>query len=303
LRARFAQHFQRHPLRREIVATSVTNSTVNRAGTTFVFRMSEEVGASTADIVRAHRVATEVFAIGRLTADIEACEHGIRGATQVAMALEARKLVERACRWLLRNRRSPLDIGATVSRFRPGIDAMAEGLPELVVGIDRHDLQQATEALIEADVPAQLAEAVAGLNILFSGLDIVEVAQALPRPVVEEVAAVYFQLGDWLAIDWLRDRIIALPRGDRWQALARAALRDDLYREHAALTADVLRMGAPGSDAQTLVEGWTEHNRTAVDRFSALLADIKAASSFDLTTLTVALREIRSLAQEHRLAG
>jgi glutamate dehydrogenase len=221
----------------------------------------------------------------------------------VSMILEARKLVERAARWLLRNRRSPLDIEATVAHFHPGIAALAQRLPELVVGTDRHDLNSAAEALVAADVPAELAVTVAGLNVVFSGLDIVEVAQALRRPVVEEVAPVYFQLGDGLALDWLRDRIVALPRTDRWQALARAALRDDLYREHAALTADVLRMAAPGADPHSMVEAWTERNLGAVERFANLLTDIKAGTNFNLTTLTVALREIRSLIQEHVVAG
>jgi glutamate dehydrogenase len=300
---RFADHLARHPLRREIIATSVANSTVNRAGTSFLFRMAEETGADTADIVRAHRVASDVFGIGQLTAEIEGCEKQTSESTQVAMILEARKLVERGTRWFLRNRRSPLDIEAAVSYFLPGIDTLAQHLTDLVMGADRDQLRQAAAGLVAAEVPADLAARVAGLNYLVSGLDIVEVAQALKAPAVEAVAEVYFHLGDWLALDWLRDRIVALPRNDRWQALARAALRDDLFREHAALAADVLRKGAPGRDRQSAVEAWTDTNRALVERFSAVLSDIKAGADFDLTTGTVALREIRSLIQDRRLAG
>ncbi len=303
LQDRFSDRFQRHPLRREIIATSVTNNLVNRAGTSFVFRMSEETGAFTADIVRAHRAASEVFGIDELTAEIEASRQRLHGGTQVLMVLEARKLVERASRWLLRNRRRPLDIGATVSFFRPGIDTLAERLSELCVGTDRSEICDGADALVAANVPADLAARVARLNLLFSGLDLVEVAQALHRPVTEEVAPAYFRLADWLDLDWLRDRINALPRADRWQALARAALRDDLYREHAAVTAHVLDSGPPGTDSRSLVEGWAEHNRAAVERFSALLTDIKAASAVNLTTLTVALREMRSLIQERPVAA
>jgi glutamate dehydrogenase len=156
---------------------------------------------------------------------------------------------------------------------------------------------------VAAEVPAGLAAKLAGLDYLVSALDIVEVTRALKQPAIEGVAKVYFYLGDWLALDWLRDRIVALPRNDRWQALARAALRDDLYREHAALTADVLRMGDPDRDCQTAVEAWVDGNRAAVGRCSAILAEIKGGSNLDLAILSVALREIRSLIQDRRLAG
>jgi glutamate dehydrogenase len=97
----------------------------------------------------------------------------------------------------------------------------------------------------------------------------------------------YFGLGDALLLDRLQDQILRLPRRDRWQAMARAALRDDLFSLHAELTAAVLRAG--GRDA------WIEANRTAVDRALEILGEIRTGGTFDLTTLPVALREVRNL--------
>ena len=87
----------------------------------------------------------------------------------------------------------------------------------------------------------------AALPALFSALDVIDVAQATGRE-LEQVAAVYFALDQHLQLDWLRERILRLPRDDRWQALARAALRDDLYAVRAALTAEVLQVGGPAQD-------------------------------------------------------
>ncbi len=228
LRERFADHLTRHPLRREIVSTSLANSTVNRAGTSFLYRIGQETGATTADIVRAHLAAWESFGLSRLYADIEASQSCISAATEVALRLEGRKLAERATRWLLRNRRSPLDIQRTIDFFGHGIAALAANLPEFVQGSDRDSLLQSAADLVAAGVPEPLAATAAGLDDLFSGLDIVEVASSLQRP-TEEVAAIHFLLGDVLRLDWLRYRITELPRPDRWHALARQALRDDLY--------------------------------------------------------------------------
>ncbi|HLY83564.1 MAG TPA: hypothetical protein VKQ71_11295, partial [Acidimicrobiales bacterium] len=301
LRERFAGQLQRHSLRREIVANRLSNSVVNSAGTSFLFRMTEETGATTADIVRAHAVARQIFAMSRLGQQVEGCEQQLTVATHVAVLLEARKLIERSTRWLLRNRRPPLDCEATVRFFSAGVETLSKRLPDLVTGADRKAIEAATAALVGAGVPAELASTVAGFDDLFSALDLIEVAGALKRP-VSHVAAVYFALGDQLELDWLRDRVIELPRGDRWQGLARDALRDDLYQERAALAADVMRI-SPGTDPDALIDVWATRNRGAVDRALAMLADIKAGATFDPTTLCVALREIRGLVQERQLGG
>src|SRR5579859_5391809 len=293
LRERFAGQLQRHSLRREIVANRLSNSVVNSAGTSFLFRMTEETGATTADIVRAHAVARQIFAMSRLGQQVEGCEQQLTVATHVAVLLEARKLIERSTRWLLRNRRPPLDCEATVRFFSAGVETLSKRLPDLVTGADRKAIEAATDALVGAGVPRELASTVAGFDDLFSALDLIEVAAALKRP-VSDVAAVYFALGDQLELDWLRDRVIELPRGDRWQGLARDALRDDLYQERAALAADVMRI-SPGTDPDALIDVWATRNRGAVERALAMLTDIKAGATFDPTTLCVALREIRGL--------
>jgi glutamate dehydrogenase len=123
-------------------------------------------------------------------------------------------------------------------------------------------------------------------------LDIVEVAEATGRP-IDDVTETYFTLGDRLELNWLRDRVIELPRANRWQALARQALRDDLLSLHHSLTAEVL--DAAGSGDEAAIDGWIERNDAAVHRTLGVIADIKASRTYDTTTLPVALREVRHL--------
>jgi glutamate dehydrogenase len=108
------------------------------------------------------------------------------------------------------------------------------------------------------------------------------------------VAAVHFQLGEKLELHWLRDRIAALPRDDRWRALARAALRDDVYGLHRALTAAVLRDAPPAGSASERVDAWIAAN-PAAERCLQTLAEIRVGRVFDTTTLPVAVREVRNL--------
>jgi glutamate dehydrogenase len=130
---------------------------------------------------------------------------------------------------------------------------------------------------------------------MFSALDTVDVAAATGQP-AETVASVYFTLGDELTLHWLRRHIEALPRNDRWRTLARAALRDDLYNLQADLTGEILRAVPGDVPADERIEEWISANRKPVERVAQVLRDINSSGTFDLSTLSVALRELRNLA-------
>jgi glutamate dehydrogenase len=293
---RFPSQMERHHLRREIIATHVTNSLVDRAGTTFAFRIGEDTGAPPSDIARAYAIAREVFEMPRFWEDVEALDNVVSAETQLGMLLEARRLVERATRWLLRNRRRPVDIAAEVERFAAGARALSEALPRILVDAERASRDEHVSELISAGVPEPLAARVASLAALFAALDVVEVASATARP-VDDVAALHFLLGGRLHLHWLRDQIATLPRSNRWEAMARAALRDDLFSLHAELTADVTREGPAEGEPGPRLDAWMAANTQPVARCLEILGDIRTAGTYDLTTLPVALREVRNLIQ------
>ena len=292
LRERFRDDMLTHRLRREIVATAITNGVINRAGLTFTFRLAEETGAPAAEIVRAHRAAREIFAMRELWGAIERLDNVIPADAQIAMHLDARKLTDRAVRWLLR-RRSPLDVGAVVDAFGPGVREVMGALPTVLVGAELAAFRETSERFVKAGAPVELADRVAALGPVLGGLDIAEVAQSTSTPVLD-VATVYFALAEQLHLTWLRDRILALPRDDRWLALARAALRDDVYAAHASLTADVLTIGqgAPPAAALTM---WSAARGTRIDRGLRAFEEIRTSGVADLATLSVALRDVRAL--------
>ncbi len=296
LSERFPDRMHEHRLRRELIATYETNSLVNRAGITFAFRLAEETGAAAADITRAYAVAREVFDLRALWTAIEDLDEAIPAAIQLSMLLEGRKLVERATRWLVRSRPRPLDIAAEIDYFSPGAALLGQTLAGLLVGGDRTALERTAAEYVRGGVPKELATRVAGLGTMFSALDIVEVAAATGAP-IEEVAAVYHALGARLQLQWLRDEITSLPRDNRWQTLARAALRDELYSVHSALTREALQAGQPELDPEARVAEWHEGRRPGVDRALQVLADIRMGGLSSLETLSVALREVRNLIQ------
>jgi glutamate dehydrogenase len=293
LRFAYADEMGRHPLRREIITTAIVNAMVDRSGITFLFRMNEETGASVPDMSRAWLVAHEVFDMAGFFAQVEALDGQVDVATQLALLLEGRKLTERAVRWLLHSRRTPFDIQATIDFLADGVAAVTASLPKLLAGRDLAGFRERQEAYVARDVPADLAERVAAMVPAYSAVDVVDIAASTGREVAE-TAEVYFDLADRLQITRLRDQIVALPRDDRWNTMARGALRDDLYTAHAALAKDVLMVTGAGSPEQRLAE-WVDRNEPAVRRATQTLTEIWETDRFTVATLSVAVRAIRTL--------
>ncbi len=293
MRARFADRMEAHPLRREIITTSAVNEMIDTSGTTFLFRLIEETGASVPDLTRAWLVAREVFDMSVFWHQVEELAGRVGIAAQITLLLEGRKLTERAVRWLLHNRRPPFDIQATVGFFADGVRTVRSGLPKLLTGRDLAGFEERRDSYLDMDVPLDLAERVAGMVPTYSAFDIVQAAASAGRG-IEETAEVYFDLADRLQITRLRDRITALPREDRWSTMARAALRDDLYAAHASLTEDVLGVSGPGSPEERLA-AWVSRNESARAMAAQTLGEIWESERFTFTTLSVALRAVRTL--------
>ncbi|TWF82399.1 glutamate dehydrogenase [Pseudonocardia hierapolitana] len=294
LRDRCPRQIQEHPLRREIIATRVANGVVDRAGMTFVSRLTDETGLSAPDVARAHTAAWDVFGMGALWERLEALDGVVPTRTQISLFLELRRLAERATRWLLRNREQPLDIAQTIEFFEPGVRELTSLIPALISENRRSALDRTVRGHVDAGVPEELARAVRTSPDLISALDITAVARSTGRP-VGEVAVVHFALEEHLRLDWLRARILDLPRDERWPALARAALREDLHVVHSAITAEVVRTSWSGCTGQELVRDWIARTDVAANRCLRLLDEIGAAGRSDLATVSVALREIRTL--------
>jgi glutamate dehydrogenase len=283
-----------HRLKREIIATVVANQLVDRAGTTFAFRLLEETGAFPAVLARAYAAAREVLDMRSYWDAVEALDNQVSAETQIGMLIEARRLLERSTRWLVRANPYQVSIAQSIRRFKPGGALLAAALPDALEGEDRETFDGRAAELEHAGVQPELARRTAGMQSMLALFDIVEVAAATERD-PEDVLKVYFRMGSRLELNWLRERIIALPRANRWQALARAALRDDLFNLYRELTRRVLATGTGDADPQAAIEAWTEGNKESLDRALGMVADIRASRIYDNTTLPVALREIRGL--------
>ncbi|WP_329195664.1 MULTISPECIES: NAD-glutamate dehydrogenase [unclassified Streptomyces] len=298
LREKFGEQIDAHALRREIITTLLVNDTVNTGGSTFLHRLREETGAATEEIVRAQLAAREIFGMAEVWDAVEALDNKVAASVQTRVRLHSRRLVERGTRWLLNNRPQPLEITGTIELFRDRVTQVWAELPKLVRGADLDWYQSIMDELTGEGVPQELAAKVAGFSSAFPTLDIVAIAD---RTGVDplDVAEVYYDLADRLDITQLMDRIIELPRADRWQSMARASIREDLFAAHSALTADVLAAGDGEATPEERFKAWEERNAAIIGRARTTLDEIRGSDDFDLANLSVAMRTMRSLLRSH----
>jgi glutamate dehydrogenase len=293
LRERYADLMSRHRLRREIVTTAVANEVVNRGGISFVFRAAEETGADPTDVIRAYTVVRDVYDLPALWRALEALDNKVSTTAKTEVDLEVRRLVDRAVRWLVTSRRAPIDVTAETGRLRPGVAALLPELDTLFQGRERQAVQTHMDEISSRGVPRDIAEWATRLMYGFGLLDIVEVAGDTGRD-LREVAAVYYVVSDRFRVDDILSKISLLPRADRWQTLARMALRYDLYAALAALTREVLVSTDAASDPAERVAQWEQSNEPIIGRTRDAIGEFDESGA-DLAALSVVLRQIRTL--------
>ena len=283
-----------HPLAREIVTTETVNDLVNRAGISYSFRLEEEMAATPEDAIRAYTITSEVFDLPAVWAAIAALDNRAPALTQDTLILRARRLLDRGTRWLLTRRPQPLDVIGEITRYAGPVADLTPLLSRLVCGADQGSVARETEYLVAHGAPADLAGNVAYSLHTFSLLDAVDVAADTGRDLLE-CAELLYALSDHLDFDRLLSAVSALDRGDRWHALARQALRDDLYRSLRLLTADVLSTTSGDQDAFSKIAQWESENASRLARARRTLGEIASVPGGDLAPLSVAAREIRSM--------
>ncbi len=299
LRRRFPAAITAHPLRREIVTTTLVNELVDGAGMTYAFRLADELAAGPGDAVRAYAVVTAVFDLPAQWAELRDPAYPTAVSDQVV--LDSRRLLDRASRWFLTNRPQPLAVGAETARFAGAVRELREQLPALLRGRELAVVQMRAAELRSAGMSEDVAGRAAALMYGFGLLDVVELTELSERDreprEPAEVAALYYGLSEHLGIDLALTSVSALERGDRWHALARLALRDDLYGSLRSVTLDALREAAPGTSVDDAIAQWERANVSRLVRARAALQEVGTAGILDLATLSVVSRQLRGLAR------
>ena len=176
---------------------------------------------------------------------------------------------------------------------------MMTSLGETLKGSELERWQGVYEERIAAGVPEQLAAVTAGATNLYSSLGIIEASGQAERD-LQQVAETYFEMGEYLSLNWFMQQINALPSSSHWDALARETLRDDLDWQQRGLTEGILASMQDGQTLQHAVELWEEEQAVLVKRWQRMLTELKNTDQLEFSMVSVALRELLDLAQSSR---
>ncbi|CAI8877124.1 MULTISPECIES: NAD-glutamate dehydrogenase [Pseudomonas] len=293
--SKFSAAMRRHRLKREIVSTQIANDLVNHMGITFVQRLKESTGMSPANVAGAYVIVRDIFHLPHWFRQIEALDYQVSADVQLELMDELMRLGRRATRWFLRARRNEQNAARDVAHFGPHLKELGLKLDELLSGEIRENWQSRYQAYVQAGVPELLARMVAGTSHLYTLLPIIEASDVTGQNPAD-VAKAYFAVGSALDITWYLQQISALPVENNWQALAREAFRDDVDWQQRAITISVLQQGDGTQDVETRLSLWMAQHGSMIERWRAMLVEIRAASGTDYAMYAVANRELLDLA-------
>nr|NLI49348.1 NAD-glutamate dehydrogenase [Propionibacterium sp.] len=290
LRDRYADRMPEHRLHREIVATVTVNRFVNSQGLTSYFRLSEETSSNIAQIIRAQLAARNIMQIARLEQAMTT--KGVDPTADVIVRIQLRRMVERATRWLLGNRRGTLDIKAESAFFQAGVAEVLAHLLELMTARHLAGYEELKAQLLAGGAAPELAHMAAQARYGHMALPIVQTAHRLGRPVMD-IARVMFAVAEGLGLDIMFDQVVELPVAGRWDLMAQAALRDDLARLETDITAAVATAAPNEPDADKAVAIWLEQIDGAEGELRTLREITQGPG--ELARLSVALRTLRAM--------
>ena len=291
LQAKYSHEIQTHRLRREIIATMLANSMINRGGTTFVNRMIDETGAGTTAIANAYILARDSFRFIDLNAEIDALDNKVPSALQLELYLTVQDLVRQQTIWFLRNAPGAGDLERSVKHYADGLAALDKAFDKVLPADALKSVGADEKAYANQKVPRDLARKIARLKYLSRGPDIILVATQ-NKKAVPDVAKVFYGVGQSLSIDRLASGAGAVPVVDYYERLAVTNTLEGIFASQRSLSAQIMAAGGAKKDAW---ESWAGQNAQTVERAQIAISELMSGP-LTLAKLAVAGSHLRDLA-------
>jgi len=292
MRQKYMPYIQQHQLRREIIATAVTNSLINHAGIHFVMRMTERTGRSAADVTQAYMLTREAFDLLGLWKEIRQLDNKISAEIQTSMRLSINLVLRRIVPWFLGAHTGTIQLDKQIKHYQQGIAGLEHWLTKagdtLLNNSQRAKLQQ----LKDQGVPTPLALRVTNLALLAAAPDLQSLA-GQAKATIADAAEIYFRLDQQFGFEWLRERVQQLPTPTPWQRDAAVALSVDTFAVQRTLTAAVLK-GKGKNGAR--YDAWSNQLGGRLQAVELMLQELRATAAPDLAMLTMASRQLAALA-------
>ncbi len=284
-----------HRLRREIITSQFANDLVDLMGSTFIHRITRDTGRSAADVARAWVIGARLAGHSEIVASLRGGQAGLSSEVGYRWMLGLSRVLERTTRWLLANVSPERETAAVISENWEALSSLRRDFGKIVAGDDRVVFESRVAELVENGASPKLAKRLMTLRFLDQLLEILRVARETETDAITAGHS-YYQVSDVLNVPWLRHTVFGVAHDDRWEQRAAHALAEDLSRAHHRIAALV----AVSSEAPTAVSArdLLRSRAAELERFHALLADVREEEEVTLSALSVAIREVSRLADK-----
>lgn len=297
LREKYADLMQGHKLKREIIATQITNAVTLHMGVTFIQRLYDETGASVADIIKAFIAVVEIFSLDKLWQKVEKLS-GQVSAESIQRCLQILfRFVRRNCRWILRNEPKGFPIAEVIAKYQHTAPSALKVFPRLLIPSEKQKIEDKAMALIDAGVPKTIVDQVLSFKMATSVMDLAHSIEVSKESKSFEKIAILLNQKLWLS--WFRSCINHLGgKQSYWGTLSTSALRDDLDKMQYRLVRRVIEFTKDIDDVNDKVEHWLSTNSSYLARWNGLIEDMRTDEP-NFESVNIAFRSLSDLARSH----
>ncbi len=290
MREKFAEEIKNHPLRHEIIRTVINNKLVNQIGGPVISSIKKETGGHSCDIARAHAVVAEVFDLDNLWGQVAKLDRSIDINIKVEMLSDLVRIMRRGITWFVRNIKAPINISETIEIYSKQTSELTDIISKLLVGTTKTRFFSRIDHFTSAGADKKLARSVATLEVLVSAFDIIFLAKQMNKK-NEDIANLYFECGDLLSIDWLRQSCEAQIDQSFWNRLSVQSLKDDFYDKQRRLIKAILLSGNSNGSVPKL-KTWIKNNASDAHIFVSFIEDIKSQEALNLNMIILANKKL-----------
>ncbi|MCP3686790.1 MAG: NAD-glutamate dehydrogenase [Gammaproteobacteria bacterium] len=298
----YADEILCHPLRREIIATLLSNKITNHIGIGFGYRIREETGATIENIAKAYVVCVEIFDLDLTWRELEKLDNVINEHQRYECFRSVSGLLERSISWILRNKGRKFSVNHLIDRYKTEIRVLRKVIPGAIIGQSRKHYQATRRAFLKYHLPSSLAQEMTDTTTLASAFDIIEIKSRLYCS-TENTGKLFFALSERLQLHWIRSAISDTVVRTHWNHLAIVNLRNDLHANQRNLSEIVLQAVTNKRHTTKALQLWEEQHAEALGRYDFVIKELNALRMLDFPTISVAVSEVRrlvTLAQQTR---
>ena len=293
LRERYSDLMQDHRLKREIIATQLTNAVTLHMGVTFIQRLYDETGASVSDIIKAFCVVVEIFEMDKLWYHVDGLGGKVKTQAQKECLQILFRFVRRNCRWILRNEPKGFSVKDLVGKYKGKAQNALAVFPRLLIASEAQRIHAKEKQLLEASVPKQIVKHILSYKMSTSIMDLITALNTTADPKLFEKVAIALNQKLWLS--WFRGCINGLGgKQSYWGTLSTSGLRDDLDKLQYILVQRVITTCKAYKTPKDKVEHWAKENESYIYRWTGLIDDMKADEP-NFESVNIAFRSLEDL--------